>query len=193
LSFEDESQVFDYAFQHRENVVLSDTEKNVYCMIVSYPEMSDSDIGNEIGVSRHTVSRLRRKFEEEDFVRKISLPNLQKLGFEILSFYHIRYDPRNPPDMESDEAAGLMSDSTVFFASRRFEGVMISIYNDYDSYKSDMMKIMQVLKENRWIAEDPTIKTYGLNKMVYIKDFKFAPITHKIVGCDFWVKKLLNI
>ena len=56
-----------------------------------------------------------------------------------------------------------------------------------------MMKIIQILKENKWIAQDPIIKTYGLNTMVYIKDFKFAPITHKIVGCDFWVKKLLNI
>jgi len=64
---------------------------------------------------------------------------------------------------------------------------------DYDDYKSDMVKVMQILKENRWIAQDPIIKTYGLNTIIYIKDFKFAPITHKIVGCDFWVKKLLNI
>jgi len=193
LNLDEESQVVGYAFQHSENVVLSDSEKNVYCMMVSYPEMSDSDIGNEIGVSRHTVSRLRRRFEDGNLVRKISLPNLQRLGFEILAFYHIQYDPCNPPNMDNDEAAILMSDSTVFFASRRFEGVMISIYTDYDDYKSDMMKIMQILKENHWIAEDPKIKTYGLNTMVFIKDFRFAPITHKIVGCDFWVKKLLNI
>jgi hypothetical protein len=29
--------------------------------------------------------------------------------------------------------------------------------------------------------------------MVSIKDFKFAPFASKIVGCDFWVKKLLNM
>jgi DNA-binding MarR family transcriptional regulator len=189
----EEDQVIDYAFQNKHMVDLSDTEKNVYCMMVSYPEMSDSAIGNEIGVSRHTVSRLRRRFEEQNLVKKISLPNLQQLGFEILAFYHIQYDPRNPPNMESDEAVILMSDSTILFASRRFEGVMISVYSNYDDYKTDMMKIIQVLKENHWIAEDPIIKTYGLNTMAYIKDFKFAPITHKIVGCDFWVKKLLNI
>jgi hypothetical protein len=74
-----------------------------------------------------------------------------------------------------------------------FEAVMISVYQNYDDYKTDMMKIMQILKENRWIAQDPVIRTYGLNTLVYIKDFKFAPITHKIVGCDFWIKKLLNI
>jgi len=193
LNLEVEEVVADLAFRHTKNIDFSDTEKNVFCMMVSYPEMSDSDIGREIGVSRHTVSRLRRVFEENNLVRKISLPNLQKLGFEILAFYHIRFDPRNPPNMEVDDAALLMSDSTIFLASRMFEAVMISVYQDYDDYKSDMMKVMQVLKENKWIAEDPVIRTYGLNTLVFIKDFKFAPIAHKIVGCDFWVKKLLNM
>jgi DNA-binding MarR family transcriptional regulator len=193
LYFEKEKDIHDFGLKDMENVVFSDTEKNVYCMMISNPEMSDEDIGREIGVSRHTVSRLKRRFEQNNLVRRISLPNLQKLGFEILSFYHIKFDPRNPPNMDNDVVAGLMSDSTIFLASRRFEAVMISVYMDYDDYKTDMMRIMQILKENKWIAEDPVIRTYGLNTMVFIKDFKFAPITHKIVGCDFWVKKLLNI
>jgi len=180
-------------FGSMENVVFSDTEKNAYCMLISYPELADDDIGRELGVSRHTVSRLRRKFEENNLMSALILPNFVKLGFEILTFCHIRFDPRNPPDMDKDEAASLMSDATVFFATRMFEAVMISVYCDYDDYKNDMMKIMQILKENKWVAQDPIIRTYGLNTMVFIKDFKFAPITHKIVGCDFWVKKLLNI
>ena len=180
-------------FGSNEEMTFSDTEKNVYCMLISYPELSDSDVGRELGVSRHTISRLRRKFEEKNLSKKIMFPNLEKLGFEIVAFYHILFDPRNPPNMEDDDAATLISNSTVFFASRRFEAVMISIYKNYDDYKSDMMKKIQLLKENQWIAEDPIVRTYGLSTMTFIKDFKFAPIASKIVGCDFWVKKLLNI
>lgn len=192
LDFKHEEPPKNFSSKHK-HVELSDTEKNVFCMMVSYPELSDSAIGREIGVSRHTVSRLRRRFEDKKLVRMICLPNLKKLGFEILTFYHIKFDPRNPPNLENDETALLMSDSTVFFTARMFEAVMISVYTDYDDYKKDMMNIMQILKENKWIATDPTIRTYGLNTLVFIKDFKFAPITHKIVGCDPWVKKLLNI
>ena len=193
LNLKDEEPVINLAFQNPTDVKFSDTQKNVYCMMISYPEMSDNDIGKEIGVSRHTISRLRRGFEEDNLIRHLSLPNLQKLGFEILTFCHIRFNPRSPPNMDNDEAASLMSDSTVLFASRRFEAVMISVYNNYDDYKSDMMNIMHTLKHNGWIAEDPIIKTYGLNTMGFIKDFVFAPITNKIVGSDFWVKKLLNM
>ncbi|UCF12503.1 MAG: helix-turn-helix domain-containing protein [Thermoplasmatales archaeon] len=193
LDLETESGIENVDFGSIEDVVFSDTEKNVYCILTGYPELSDSDVGRELGVSRHTISRLRRKFKESNLMSSIILPNYVKLGFEILAFYHIRFDPRNPPNMENDETAGLMSDSTVFLASRRFEAVLISIYKDYDDYKSDMMKVMQILKENQWIAEDPRIRTYSLGTMVFIKDFKFAPIASKIVGCDFWVKKLLNM
>jgi hypothetical protein len=193
LDLETESEVGVVDFKSVGDVVFSDTEKNVYCMLVSYPESSDSDIGRELGVSRHTISRFRRKFEEHDLMSRLTLPHFVKLGFEILTFYHILFDPRNPPNMEDDEAASLLSDSTVFLASRRFEAVMISIYSDYEGYKRDRTRVMQVLKENSWIAEDPMIRSYGLHTMAFIKDFKFAPIASKIVGCDSWVKKLLYI
>jgi len=193
LDFSGETEIENIDFGNTKEITFSDTEKNAYCMLVSYPELSDSAIGGELGVSRHTISRFRRKFAENNLMTKVILPNFVKLGFEILTFYHIRFDPRNPPNMDNDEAAALMSNSAVFFASRRFESVMISIYKDYDDYKSDMMRVMQVLKENQWIAEDPITRTYSLSSMIFIKDFKFAPFASKIVGCDFWVKKLLNI
>jgi DNA-binding MarR family transcriptional regulator len=193
LYFESEPETQNVDFGSKENRIISDTEKNVYCMLISYPEMADSEIGRGLGVSRHTVSRLRRKFESANLMSKLNIPNFIKLGFEILGFYHIRFDPRNPPNLDEDETASLMNDSTVFFASRRFEAVMISIYKNYDQSKKDEMKILQVLKENQWIAEDPTIRTYSLSTLAFIKDFKFAPFASKIVGCDFWVKKLLNI
>jgi DNA-binding MarR family transcriptional regulator len=193
IEFTVNEKLEDFLLQDTEQVDFSDTEKNAYCMMVSYPEMSDSAIAREIGVSRHTISLLRRRFEQNKLIRMINLPNLKKLGYEILVFYHIKFDPSNSPDLEHDEAALLMSDSTILFTTRMFEAVMISLYLNYDDYKSDMMNIMKILKENKWISIDPIIRTYGLNTLVYIKDFKFAPITHKMVGCDFWIKKLLNI
>ena len=54
--------------------------------------------------------------------------------------------------MDNNEAFNLMGNSTIFLASRRFEAVMISINLNYDDFKSDSMRIMQILKENKWIA-----------------------------------------
>jgi len=187
LDLERDEKIENISSTYEEDVVFSDTEKNVFCMLIKYPELSDNEIGNELGVSRHTVSRLRRGFEENNYIRKIYLPDLKNLGFEILTFIHIRFDPNNPPDIEKIEASLLMSDSTVFMANRMFEAVMISIYSDYDDYNSDKTRIMQILKENKWIAENPMIRTYSLNELIFIKDFKFAPIARKTLGCDFLI------
>jgi len=187
LDLETDNIARDVGFVDDEDVLFSDTEKNVYCMLIKYPELSDNDIGTELGVSRHTVSRLRRGFGENNLVKKINLPNLKSLDFEILAFFHIRFDPSNPPDIEKNEASSLMSDSTIFMASRMFEAAMLSIHVDYDGYTRDKTRIMQVLKENKWIAEYPTIRTYSLSELIFIKDFKFAPIARKILGCDFLI------
>jgi len=187
LDIESDEEMKKFETFSEEEMSFSDTEKNAYCMLIKYPELSDGDIGAEMSVSRHTVSRLRRKFESNNLIRWINLPNLKGLGFEILSFLHIQFDPRNSLDIEKDEASILMSGSTVFMASRMFEAVMISIYSNYDDYNKDTTRIMQTLKENKWIAENPMIRTYSLHEMIFIKDFKFAPITRKVLGCDFLI------
>ena len=174
-------------FANTKEVMFSDTEKKVYCVIIRYPELSDSKIGEKVGVSRHTVSRLRKGFEKNNLMRKVNLPDLKKLGFEILTFFHIRFDPRNSPDIEKDAASLLMNDSTIFLTSRMFEAFMLSVHVDYEDYKKDQTRIMQVLKENKWIAQDPIILTYSLSSLIFIKDFKFAPIAKKIVGCDLLI------
>lgn len=187
LNFENEKIIRNYGSQDRINVKFTETEKNVYYLIVKYPELIDEQIGKEIGVSRHTVSRIRREFEKDDILRKINIPNLKKLGFKILTFTHISFDPRNPPDIKRDEAAILINDSTIFIASRMYEMVMLSVHYDYETYKQDRTKMMQILRENRWIVKEPVMRTYGLNTMIFIKDFKFAPIARKIIGCTLLI------
>jgi DNA-binding MarR family transcriptional regulator len=172
---------------HGDEHTFSDTEKNTYCMLVKHPGLSDREIGEKLGLSRHTISRLRRDFQQNNLIKNINLPDLKKLGFEILTFIHIRFDPKNPPNMEKDEAKSLMSDSTILMASRMFEAFLLSVHVDYDDYQKDRTHIMQVLKENNWIAESPVFRTHSLSELIYIKDFKFAPIARKILGCTLEV------
>ncbi len=163
---------------------LSDIQKQVYCMLIKYPEYTDKEIGEKLTISRHTVSRVRRDFEDDEFIRRIHLPNLKKMGFEILTLIHIKFDPRKHPDIEKDEATALMTDSTVLMACRMFEAFMLLVHTDYDNFSHDSMRIMQLLKEKEWISKSPMIRTHSLRDLVFIKDFVFTPIAKKTIGCD---------
>jgi DNA-binding MarR family transcriptional regulator len=171
-------------FKNDNKKLLSDSEKKVYYAVVKYPDLLDNDIGIKLGISRHTVSRLKKKFIDESLLRRLNLPNIKKLGFKILAFYHIKFNPKSSPDLDEDEVLCLISDSTIFMASKRFETVLLSVYANYDDYKSDKTRIIRLLKENRWITKDPMIRTYSLSKLAIIKDFEFAPIAKKILRCD---------
>ena len=86
--------------------------------------------------------------------------------------------------MKKDDVAKLMSNSTILLASRMFEAFMISIHTDFDDFKKDSTRINQILKENKWIAENPIIRTHSVSEIVFIKDFVFAPIAKKTLGVN---------
>ena len=179
IKLDDEKEI---PLQKGKKIHLSGHEKNVFYGLVRYPEESDKKIGELLNISRHTVSKMRRKFEENGYIKTLRIPDLNKAGFEILAFYHIRYDPYNPPDFERDEAKALLNDNVIFMATRKFETVIISAYGNYEEYKTDKVEKMQFLKSKKWIAKNPVIRTYGLSKSTVIKDINFAPITKKVLG-----------
>ena len=161
---------------------LSKKEKLVFCEIVENPDLPCKEIAEKLGITRHTVGKIKKKFLSNNSIKMLAIPNFKKLGLNILTFYHISFDPHNPPDFEKDEIKELLNNEIIFFATRRFECIAISLHKNYESYKMAKMEIMQKLKEKRWIAHNPMIRTYSLNKAIIIKNFNFSPITKKILA-----------
>jgi hypothetical protein len=105
------------------------------------------------------------------------LPNLKKLGFEILTFYPINFNPSKAPNKKDLEI--LDTNSTIFMASRLFETIIISAYPTFQDYKEDKMFKIRYLKENNLISKNPLIGEYMFERMVVIKDFDFASLVKK--------------
>ncbi len=167
-------------FTDNSRVHLSKREKEVYSEIVGYPNETSRRIGDIVGISRQTVSRMKKRFFEERLIRRIVIPDLKKLGFEILAFYHIKFSPNNPPKIE--DIKKLDTHSTIFLAERRFETTLISVYPSYQEYKQDKIEKIRFLKENNLIYNNPLIRKYTFGRMAIIKDFDFVPITRKTLA-----------
>ena len=175
-------------FKEIKNFELSEKEKKVFVEIIKNPDATTKQIGELVGLSRHTISRMKTKFFENNLLKKITLPNLNKLGFEILAFYPIKFNPSNAPSKKDIDK--LDTSSTVFLARRMFETVIISAYPTYQDYKEDKMNKIRYLKENDFILYTPLIGKYMFERMVVIKDFNFAPITNKTLTPDMKQNKL---
>lgn len=155
-------------------------EKKVYSALVEHPTATTQQIGDQVGLSRHTVARMKNQFFDNGLLQLLTLPDLQKLGLDILTFYHISFNPNKSPS--TTELSALDSPYTVFFASRKFESILLSAYPTYQQYKADEMNKIRYLKENNLFSLPPFISTYRFEHMALIKEFDFAPLVRKTLG-----------
>ena len=166
-------------FDSKKEISLNSKEIKVYLEIINNPNLTTQKIGENVGLSRHTVSRMKKGFFENGLIKSITIPNLKKLGFEILAFYPINFNPnKHPRDKDIDF---LDTNPTVFYAKREFKGIIISAYPTYQSYKEDKMHKIRYLKENDLIVDTPAVGKYMYERMVVIKDFNFSAISKKLL------------
>jgi DNA-binding Lrp family transcriptional regulator len=163
-------------------VKMSQKEKGVMTALIQRPTATMEVIGQQVNLSRHTVARMKEKFLSQDLIRKVIIPDLEKLGFSLLVFYHFKLSPNKKIAPEVIDT--LNSYSTIFFAARKYEVVIISAYLDYAEYKEDKMNKISYLKGERIINYTPTPHKFVLDHAVLetLKDLEFAPITEKILN-----------
>ncbi|MHA1795696.1 MAG: winged helix-turn-helix transcriptional regulator, partial [Promethearchaeota archaeon] len=80
-------------FNNNEPIRLNDKEKRVLIALIANPKATMQQIGDEVELSRHTVARIKKKFLEQDVLRIKAIPNLNKIGFKLLVFYHLKFTP----------------------------------------------------------------------------------------------------
>ncbi len=161
------------------HIELSNTEKTIMLAMVKNPDATDLMLAKIVDMSRHTVSKVKHKLEESGLVAKKRIPNLEKLGFNVLTFSHINFNPSKPLDNELLESNVLNNPSSIFLAARRFECVLLSVYKDYEAYREDKGMRLQYLKENNYLADLPADGKYMIPNMVIMKDMNFGPILKK--------------
>ena len=169
-------------FRNTNTVEFSPKEKKVYNVLVEHPTATTQQIGDLVSLSRHTVARMKKKFFEDGLLQTFILPNLKTLGIEILTFSHIRFNLNKAPSTQ--DLSILNTPSTIFFASRKFEAVLLSAYKTDPDYKEDEMNKIRFLKEHNLFSLPPFMSTYMFDRMEIIKDFDFSPLVRKILKND---------
>ncbi len=163
-----------------QTIHLTDKQKKVFKTLVEHPTDTTQQIGEKVGLSRHTISRMKKEFIDEGLLRPLIFPDLKKIGFQFLTLYHIKFNPHNAPT--PSDISYLDTPSTLFLAAKTFETVLISIYPTYHEYKDDEMQKIRYLKEHDLISVPPFISTYSFERMVVIKNLDFLSITKKTLN-----------
>jgi len=114
---------------------MKETEKYVLRALLANCKISDQAIARNSVISQPTVTRVRRRFERERIVESyIALPNLAKLGFEIVSFLSL-------PDYKAKEIKenkNIVFATMIFTPSGDAKLLAIGVHRNY----GDLMRIV---------------------------------------------------
>jgi DNA-binding Lrp family transcriptional regulator len=127
---------------------LKDVDFKILSELIKNSKMSDRKLANLLGVSQPTVTRRRAMLEREKLLDYTAIPNLEKLGFEILAIAYARWNHEACSDEKESEAKAFLSrhPNVLFVSTGRGLGmdrVLISVHRSYTDYA----EFMKDLKE----------------------------------------------
>ncbi|MHA1474644.1 MAG: helix-turn-helix domain-containing protein [Promethearchaeota archaeon] len=167
-------------FSNHKLVNLTEKEKAVFVALIDFPNHSIKEIAEltQISLNRNTVSKMRQKFLNDGLMRKIIIPNLDKIGFKFLVYYHFRFRPDKPATNEIIQ--NLNSPATILFFYNQFEAVILCAFKNYSDYKSDKVKKYSFLNSHEILGKSPEPRKYLFSNLEYIREFDFRLLSRNI-------------
>jgi DNA-binding Lrp family transcriptional regulator len=106
--------------------------------LISGARRSDRELAKALKISQPTVSRKRKDLEKEDFIREYTvIPNLEKLGYEIIAFTFMMFAEDRPALFEKAREWTSKQPCVIFANNGEGLGMnstMVSVHKNYASY-----------------------------------------------------------
>ena len=158
-------------------------EKLVLYGLVDRPGASDKAVADGLGVSRQAVARIRRHMIKGGRLMPVVIPNLEKLGFEILAFFHFRLDARKPPGaQEGAEKQILEGIPNIFAMSAGPECLVLGAYCRFPEFEKGSMRLVRSLDGAGLLDGDPVIQTFLVGNTLVVKDHDYVPFVKGMLG-----------
>ncbi len=160
-------------------------EKLVMYALVKYPTLKDSEIADKLELTRQSVNNIRKKFEEQKIVRTVRVPDINKLGLELLVFMHIRFKTHASLEVRKTEIWEILKQgSHIIYIAGNLESVIISAFRNYTDFQRTYDHIISFYKENDFVFSEPTVKIFPIKDLRLFVCDRYAPLVKKIFGIE---------
>ncbi|MEM3341806.1 MAG: hypothetical protein QW728_03855 [Thermoplasmata archaeon] len=164
---------------------LTKAERKTLWGLVKYPDLQDNAIAKHIDITRQSIAKMKRKFEEQGIIQTIRVPNLIKLGFELLIYAHFTYNPKTTVETRKESIQKILDDLPItFLLSSNMEGTLIGITRNYTETQNYLYKALSIYKASNFLREDPTIMIFTLQSLKVLSEHQYADIISKFLQID---------
>jgi len=137
---------------------LKDIELSLISELVKNSRRSDRDLAKTLDVSQPTVSRARVRLEKQGLIDYTAVPNLAKLGFEIIAVTFAQRSFEKYPEINLRKAQDFAKrhPSLIFGAGGSglgYDRIAISIHRTYSGYSKFLQELRSEWAETMDIKE----------------------------------------
>ncbi|MCI0497018.1 MAG: hypothetical protein L0Z54_01820 [Thermoplasmata archaeon] len=161
---------------------MNDLEKEIFLGLVRYPEMSDSALSERIGCSRPVLSRVKGRFLEERLLERRRIVSLEKMGFQILTMTHSRFNPLKPMMRRQvcmQETRRVLT--PIFHVARDPESVMLCAFWNFEDFKHLHNEYVSFCEEQDSLVEEPYTLAMSIPRLFEVKWLVFEPLARQVL------------
>ena len=129
---------------------LTHNEKLVFFTLVKKPHLNDRQISEDTGIKLSTVTAIRRRLQANGHYQTVRVPNMQKLGFELLV---VGYGPLSIKDRGSSAQKlveqALTSPKEIFLSAHSSDtAFFLAATKNYTSAKRMIESLQHILSDH---------------------------------------------
>jgi len=161
---------------------LTPVERRVLLGILRCPELLDSNISESIGVTRQSVTKIRRKLEAMGLIRTIREPDLRMLNLEIIvgTFCSVSRETSARPLSDRMRLFESYKVSRFFFAlTSGMEITLLSVFKDFKAFTIGAADSIGFFKNIGVLKGIPEQRLLSISEMHIIKHHDYAPLVEK--------------
>jgi DNA-binding MarR family transcriptional regulator len=156
-------------------------ERKIFHALINHPEATDEEAASLSGVSRQTVNAARNRFLKQGLLKVVGIPDIGKLGFQLISFTHLHMNPHHDSKVRKPHVKSVLSDpSHVLKISGDLETILLSVHQDYGGYRASRDKLLGVYKKAGLILEEPATHIFPIDQTDHVVHHDYANLVSNL-------------
>jgi predicted transcriptional regulator len=158
-------------------------EKQVFLLLIQNPDLSDHAIAKNTSFSSSTVNTINKRLTKKGLIRKFIIPNLGKIGFELMASTHLKFIPTSSISSRKKIAGNIRKEyPNIFMISNNTNEIIFTIHKNFSEYQKVNEEIVNMYRETDHLMEDPNTIIFPLKEMNFIRYHYYQPILKSILG-----------
>jgi DNA-binding Lrp family transcriptional regulator len=162
----------------------TENEKLILYALVKYPQLNDGEIAKKVSMTRQSINKIRKKFENDEVIRRIRIPNMKKLGYEVMLFVNFFINPKYPMDERRKGIEYTLNSypGIVLLMASNLQTIVIGFASTYTTLKRDYAEFLSTYKKSDYIEKEPDVLILPLEEIKESMDGRYHPLVKKVLN-----------